>query len=426
MAQTLPAMKGRMGTTDYYLIAMKARELVSMVKEPKDMPGWDDEKIEEIYQRRIQYSRVNNQIAPYLAENDSRFFGAVIVAALDFDRQIKFEPMMEMTAVDARKIGDAHIEAARSMGVLTILGGTVMVPLDGQHRLKALDVAMRGMDERGKPLSGFKTNLALATEDISVILVPYEVEKARQIFTRVNRYARRPSASETIITDDDDVCAVLARRVANIIGGRLVRYTGTTLTKKAPEFTTLATLHSTVREIIVARFPSGNTIDPTKRPPRDLEEEYEAAVNEVWDTLLERIDVFALAISDKSEDGDAKRIDIRAESLLGKPVAQECLVRAYMWLTEFPTSMGPDEACSALNGLPWAITAENLEGIWQNVLWSGGTDGRIITKNRLVATKIICHMAGGKLDDEAKEQLLEEYRALFPESQRVDKHLPLS
>ena len=58
MSTTLPAMKGRMGDTDYYILSMKAGELVEKIKEPKEMPGWDDEKIEEIYQRKIQYSRV--------------------------------------------------------------------------------------------------------------------------------------------------------------------------------------------------------------------------------------------------------------------------------------------------------------------------------------------------------------------------------
>ena len=421
MALTLPAMKGRMGTTDYYLIAVKARELTSMVKEPKDMPGWDDEKIEEIYQRRIQYSRVNRQIAPYLAENDTRFFGSVIVAALHFDKKVEFEPMKNMAAVDTRKLSGAEKEAAQSMGVLTIYGGTFMVPLDGQHRLKALEVAMTGMDERGRPLPGFKVNRELADEDVSVLLVPYEVEKARKIFTRVNRYARRPSSSETIITDDDDVCAVLARGVANTIGGRLVKYSGTTLSRRSPEFTTLATLHSTVHEVILSRYPHG-PIDVAKRPSRDLEQDYEISVAEVWETLLREIDVFRTAIADKTEDGDETRIQIRDETLLGKPAVQDCLVRAYLRLTP---PMDESLACARLNAVPWGMTEHNLEHVWQNLLWSGGKKGgKVITKNRIIGARVIAYLAGEELDDEQERQLLDEYRALFPESQRALKELP--
>ena len=93
MSSTLPAMKGRMGDMDYYLMSLKASELVNLVKEPKNMPGWDNEKIEEIYQRKINYGRVRNQIAPYLANNKtSRFFGSLIVAAFQLRRQGRVYP----------------------------------------------------------------------------------------------------------------------------------------------------------------------------------------------------------------------------------------------------------------------------------------------------------------------------------------------
>ena len=39
MSSTLPAMRGRMGNTEYYLLSMKAAELVKLVTEPKNMPG---------------------------------------------------------------------------------------------------------------------------------------------------------------------------------------------------------------------------------------------------------------------------------------------------------------------------------------------------------------------------------------------------
>ena len=60
MATTVPAMKGRLGNTDYYILSMKAQELVDKVKIPKEMDEWEDESIEERYQREINYHRVSS------------------------------------------------------------------------------------------------------------------------------------------------------------------------------------------------------------------------------------------------------------------------------------------------------------------------------------------------------------------------------
>lgn len=427
MSSTLPAMKGQMGNTEYYLLSMKAAELVNLVKEPKNMPGWNDEKIEEIYQRKINYSRVRNQIAPYLADkSEGRFFGSLIVAAFNFDDGVIFQPLTANAAVSEAKLGPEQKEAASKIGMLTLHGGIKMVPLDGQHRLKALEFAMSGKDQQGRDIPGIEVDMDLANEDISVILVPYDPEKARRIFTRVNRYARRPTTSETFVTDDDDVFAVLARHVANQIGGRLVKYTQPSLTPKDCEFTTLAILHACCKEIVKHTFPEGQALKPDQLPESGVVETYKQGVEKVWDRLLSNIDVFQDAMRNKSEDGDDKRREIRKENLLGKPVPQECLVSAYMALTGPPTRMPWEEACRRLNALPWAITPENMSRVWQNVLWTGGVDrkGKIITKNRPISGRLIAYMAGETLTDEQRKALLDDYLDLFDEEQRENKNLP--
>ncbi len=425
MSSTLPAMKGKMGNTEYYLLSMKASELVNLVKEPKNMPGWDNEKIEEIYQRKINYNRVRNQIAPYLADQkETRFFGSLIVAAFNFDENVEFQPLTKNAAVSEARLPPADKEAASKIGMLTLHGGIMMVPLDGQHRLKALEFAMKGKDHLGKDIPGIEVDADLAMEDISVILVPYDPEKARRIFTRVNRYARRPTTSETYVTDDDDVFAVLARHIANRIGGRLVKYTQPTLTPKDSEFTTLAILHACCKVIVRESFPNYQELKADQLPSSDIVKTYKIRVERVWDRLLSKIDVFRDATLNKLEDGDEKRREIRKENLLGKPVPQECLVSAYMSLTNPPTNMQWEETCQRLNALPWSITEENMSNVWQNVLWTGGTDGRIITKNRVISSRLVSYMAGEALNDSERQALLDEYLSLFPEDQRSGRGLP--
>ena len=424
MSTIFGAMKGRLGTTDYYILSMKAQDLVNRVKIPKELEDWDDLKVEEHFQRDINYNRVKTQIGPYLANDDNRFFGAVIVAAFNFDENIEFEPLADV--VPRKSLRASWRAETENMGFLNFLGGELLVPLDGQHRVKAIDFALTGRDEKGNDITRIqKPCTQLATEDVTVILIPYETKKARNIFTRVNRYAKPTTKGQNIIVDDDDIVAVISRQVANdpeLIGGRLAKYTSSTLRKNDRFFTTLAIIYSASEAIINDTFPHGK-IDKTELPSRDQQQLFKKKVLEVWEHVLDGIEVFADALHDKGPTGDDQRRKIRERNLLGKPVAQECLVRAFVQLTRAPTNMMPADACEKLNQLPWDMTEENLIK-WQRILWAGGMNGKILTKNRLLATNMIAYMAGERLSDEQKQELLNNYRNQFPEAERENLNLP--
>ena len=421
MPTTLPAMKARLGNTDYYILSMKAQELSDKVKIPRELEGWEDMSVEERYQRDLNYNRVKSQIAPYFANDDSRFFGAVIVAAMNFDDHDQFEPLSDMLI---KGVPNLYKTAAASIGFLTFRGGEVLVPLDGQHRIKAIEFAVSGRDERGREIASIETPCTrLAQEDVTVILVPYESRRARKIFTRVNRYAKPTTTGQNIVTDDDDIVAVLTREVSNeLIGARVVKFSTNTLSRSDRHFTTLAIIYNCNTAIITGNFPHGK-IDRTQLPSPERILLYRKKAHEVWEQLLENIEVFRDALGDTESKSDDKRRKIRDSNLLGKPVAQECLVRAFVRLVNPPTRLSMEEACANLNRLPWAITEENLKA-WDRVLWTGGTDGKIITKNRNLTTNLIAYLAGAKLSDEERSTLREDYLAQFPESERENKQLP--
>ena len=422
MSTTVAAMRARLGDTEYYVLSMKAQELVNKVKIPKELEGWDDLSVEERYQRDINYNRVRTQIAPYLANDETRFFGAIILAVDHFDDNVEFEPL---SAVLAKGLPIRYRTEAENMGFLNFRGGELLVPLDGQHRLKAIEFAITGRDEKSRDIPHIVSPCTqLAQEDVTVILVPYEAKKARRIFTRVNRYAKPTTTGQNIVTDDDDVIAVLSREVANdLIGGRLAKYTSNTLRPKDTEFTTLAIIYNCNETIIANSFPGGK-VDKTQLPDKHKVELYRKKVREVWETLLDGIDVFADCIHDKEASGDKRRWEIRASNLLGRPVAQECLVRAFVRLTGAPTNMSAEDACEGLKRLPWSISEEHVRRVWQRVLWNGGVDGKVITKNRGLATEIIAYLAGEGRKDEELAGLLAHYRKQFPEEERSGLDLP--
>lgn len=415
MATTVAAMKGKLGSTEYFIIAMKAKELIEKAIIPSEIDGWDNLTLEEREQRDINWTRVRNQIAPYLASDKDRFFGAIILTARNFDPS-NFEPIAD---VATKGLPNLYKTQAQLMGFLTLQGTELLIPLDGQHRLKAIQFAIEGKDQKSKTIAHFSPCSELANEDVTVILVPYDRKKSRKIFTRVNKYAKPTSAGQNLVTDDDDIIAVLSRKVANndIIGAHLVNYKTNTLSDKDGRFTTLATLAECNEAILESHFPPGK-IDRSKPVETGKAKLYEEKVIEVWGFLVEHITLFSEALEDKNEDGDDKRSEIRKDYLLGKPAVQSCLVKAFVHLTTLERGRLRDTvAADKLNAIDWRKDASE----WDRLLMSGG---KIIAKNKKLVIDILCYKAGEELSEDQKAELLEKYRALFPDDEKKTKQLP--
>ena len=144
------------------------------------------------------------------------------------------------------------IRHQKNMGFLTLSGEEMLIPLDGQHRVKAFEFATTGKDEQGKDIPRLKPNYELGKDSVAVILMRFEGKTARRIFSKINRYAKPTNKGDNLITDDDDPMAVITRRLLGsdgVIPSRLVSLEGNTLNQKAREFTTLATFYEATKEI---------------------------------------------------------------------------------------------------------------------------------------------------------------------------------
>lgn len=408
-------MKGKFGNTEYYLLTMKAKELTEKISIPSEMKDWKNMSLEEKQQRDINYNRVKRQIAPYLANDPARFFGAIIVAAEHFDPS-NFEPVLDM----CEKMPHLYKPEAQNMGFLTFTGAELLIPLDGQHRVKAIKFAIEGRDEKGKPIPNMSPSLDIANEDVAVILIDYKPAKARKIFTKVNRYAQATTTGQNLVTDDDDIIAVLAREIANdvnLIGADLVKYQTNTLSDKDGYFTTLAALADCNEAIITANF--GKIESRAILPDKNQISLYRDKIRGTWKFLLEHIDLFSDALSDKDGSGDEKRREIRENYLLGKPIPQVCLVKAFARLTNLPTNkLTPPKAAKKLNAVPW----NKDDPLWDGFFLKGNKK-TILTKNKNLVTEVICYMCGETLSDKGKDTLLDKYRDVLPEGAKP-KQLP--
>lgn len=201
MAYTFAALRGRMGSTDYYLATVKARELAAVAMMAAELPEWTTWSVFERFQRELAQKRVEKDIVPYLVRTKDRFFNALIVLVFE-PAEFEFESLSET----ARHLPHAYKGAAEQMGFLTIEGGSLVV-LDDQHRLGAL----RGVLTAGPELIGEYVD-QVAVDELSVLFIAHEsFEKTRRIFNKVNRYAKPTSPTDNIITSEDDGSAIVTR-----------------------------------------------------------------------------------------------------------------------------------------------------------------------------------------------------------------------
>ena len=423
MSRIVPALKGRMGDIDYYALTLKAASLTNYVRMPQKIPGWSDLTIEEQFQREINIRRVKEQLAPYLAEYPSHFFGSIIVAPIsrgsggEFNASSIVDSFEPITDFKPKNMPQAYNEPAACLGFLTIPDSTILVSLDGQHRVKAIEFAINGKDGDGNVIEGFTPNIDLADEDISVLLVDVDTQKARSVFTHVNRYAKPTSTGLNYITSDDDILAVISREiVSQTISIRLVKYKTNTLAPNDYHLTTLSTVYNCMKEI--AKLEVEN-LDTTRLPDQPTARLLREKGHETWRILLSKIEFYKKFLDAPDEEGDEYRIKMRSQSLLGRPVAQECMFRAFLWITRSPTNLTTDSATERMNKLPWDMTNRNVEKFWQNVLWLGNVkEGRMITKNRIISSELIYYLAGGKLNNTQTKDLKKRYAGLFTESNK--------
>ena len=136
MPSTIPAMRGKLGSTEYFIVTMKAKDVAEKMRAAVEVEGWDDLSLEQKYQREIDLDRVRRDIAPYLARDEDRFFGCLIVAVQNGE-EMEYESVKEVAK--GKVFIGSHNLAANGLGFLNLSGEEIMIPIDGQHRAKAID-----------------------------------------------------------------------------------------------------------------------------------------------------------------------------------------------------------------------------------------------------------------------------------------------
>jgi DNA sulfur modification protein DndB len=298
-------------------------------------------------------------------------------------------------------------------GILYLSGSEIMIPLDGQHRLAALDFAITGKDEKKNDIKGLKPNPEVAADTCTVILIRHDLDKARKIFNKVNKYAKPTSKADNLITDDSNYIAVITREniIGEILPTRIVRSgSGNTLPATAPEFTTLATVYEInlrIEEAYTAKKPDLNKLPR----PEDIKLAVQNLVD-FWKEFIE-IQAYQHSLADPSEDGDDRRKEIRKSSVACKPIVQRVLAEVILELqigNDDTEKLTIKEIVSRINRLEWSPE----HSLWQGILLNGDKVISGASPQRL-AVRMISYLLGQSLEPIELEKLRASFLANNPD-----------
>ena len=164
----VPAMRGRMGTTNYYTATLPFGAITKLFT-------FDPDKMLELTpenrsQRTLIAKRVP-EIAAYVLDHEDYIFSSITVS------------------VDSDDVEFLPVEEGADIGNLVLPLEAKYVINDGQHRVAGISEALRQDPE-------------LAKDTISVVVLPDGgLERSQQIFSDLNRTVRKTSKSLDILFD---------------------------------------------------------------------------------------------------------------------------------------------------------------------------------------------------------------------------------
>ena len=285
----------------------------------------------------------------------------------------------------------------QSFGVLRFSGAQEYYALDGQHRLKAIKTLFSPEDEPEgvDPPDGFEN------EEVSVLLVLRPettdedewLQSYRRLFSSLNRYAKPTDRDTNIIMDEDDVFAILTRRLISThpffksTGRHLesirIQTKGRALREGTSFITSLQQLYLLNEKLLTTQIrlntgwgsgPEPERIETLKmflrfRPLEEYIDELYEELKMYWDAIIVTVSDLRMVIPSEGRNHQADGSSGETpDNALFWPIGQEVMVRvarALLDRQQSPEALSLEKAIDALKPL------ETVEWGLHRVPWRG-------------------------------------------------------
>lgn len=262
----VPALSGRMGGVDYFVITMPYSVLTRYLDTTdRNLPAKEREN------RKPSPARFR-VIADYITGNPGSYRFSSITCTYGKTGQstpLRWDPI--------EKTGDlSHI------GILTLDQRDPLIIVDGQHRFEGIKKAM------GSP----NQDPDLVSDMISIVLFPYGgLIDAQQLFSDLNRNAKKTTKSLDILFDRRDTINKVVQKLVDkvsVFEGRINLEDAGILAKSSDMFT-LAGIYQATSPIIDAI--GATKIIERELPKKDeeagsqIEDQYVSALADIWEFI---------------------------------------------------------------------------------------------------------------------------------------------
>ena len=397
----LPALRGNIGNWIYYSCLMPLSELANRVRYAEEIHT--DEALSQLIQRSLEGPRAKH-IAGYLKNTPERFFNSLVLATYggspdwlevgNFKTDLKNDPLEKV-----------HEGSRDALGFLSLSGKERIFAIDGQHRLAGIKKAI----EDGSDFSN---------EQVPVILVGHKkdvtgMQRTRRLFTTLNKTAVPVRKNDIIALDEDDVMAIIARRLVEtnpsfqdpkiaVIGSQNIPI-GNTIA-----LTTISSLYDILKLLFM--FKLGQKTDRGlrfNRPSDERLEQYYQFSIKYFDALADAFKpVGELLKTSSPATVTSKYRGNFGGHLLFRPMGLDLVTRLAIQVAK-TKEIDLTEAVKIISSIPTDLSSAP----YQHVIWDSNRR-TINTKGKIIARDILQYICGFPINI---EELKNKYNSLQPQ-----------
>lgn len=323
-----PAFRFTMGGLEFFVTKMNASEIAETVHFASDL--FQGKTLSEAIQRNLAVNRASKEIAFYWRENEARFFNSIVIAAWQGGATFQAIESLDSGIDFFNTLLQKDKRMHNSFGILAFDGSEQYYALDGQHRVRAIQL-MHNQPGDFPPPDGFKD------DEFTVIIVPTAEDESveqfrvryRRMFSALNRYAKPTDNATNIVMDEDDVFAIVTRRLItdhsffrwgdnDWENERVKTDGGKNLTAGQAYFTQIEVLYGVTERLLSSALrqntvlaDSGASKFKQVRPSEGRIDQWYDEVALIWDVLAEtvpnlRADPVSMRTHNPRDDDDEK------------------------------------------------------------------------------------------------------------------------
>lgn len=389
----LPAIRGLFGSWTFYSCLIPFDELASRVDFASDLHK--SKKLSNLIQRELRQGRAE-AIEKYLETQKERFFNSLVIAVYggeptwhQFD---KIKPQR-----DDIRIEEISKTARDSIGFLSLSGKEKLFAIDGQHRLAGIKLVVEKRT--------FSTS-----DEASVIFVAHKktrpgIIRTRRLFTTLNKTAKPVSKGEIIALDEDDLMAIIVRRLvsdSDMFNGNRIAYnqTNNLPSTNLESLTTIGNLYD-VLTILFSKIKcrtSPNNLRYYRLEDQKIDEHYEYAIL-FFETMMYHFPILKRFFSAKNYKSVVrKNRGSFGGKVLFRPIGLTIMTEV---IAELVRNRDLEVGIRLAGQLPQDLADKPYAG----VLWD--TKRKImINGGRSLTRRLLLYMLGEKVD---KAKLINDY-----------------